>query len=120
LTELIYPEDRALFFKSFTDRISGKDVEQRGIYRINHKDGGVRCVELFSALINYNNKPATQTVFIDITEREKAEKEIIKKNKELTAFNKLAVGRELKMIELKREINELMKKMGEKEKYKIF
>jgi PAS domain S-box-containing protein len=73
LTALIYPEDRELFFSSFADRISGKEVDSRGRYRLIHKDGRVRWIELYSTLIQYNNKAATQTVFVDITEQKEAE-----------------------------------------------
>lgn len=38
---------------------------------------------------------------------------------ELTRFNNLMVDRELKMIELKKEINNLLIRLGEKPKYKI-
>ena len=55
----------------------------------------------------------------DITERKAAEEEIKKKTEELKGFNKLAVGRELKMIELKKEINALLGKLGEEPGYKI-
>ena len=49
------------------------------------------------------------------------EKEAALKQKieELEKFNELSVGRELKMIELKKEVNELLKRLGVKEKYKI-
>ncbi len=73
LTGLIHPDDREAFFRSFADRISGKDIDPLGRYRINHKGGDVRWVQLFSTLIQYNNEPATQTVFIDISEQKRAE-----------------------------------------------
>jgi DNA-binding NtrC family response regulator len=38
---------------------------------------------------------------------------------ELQRFHDLTVGRELAMIELKKEVNELLKKLGQDEKYKI-
>ncbi len=50
--------------------------------------------------------------FIDITERKHNEYALKKKAEELEHFNKLMVGREYKMIELKREINELYEKAG--------
>ena len=47
--------------------------------------------------------------FFDLTEIKKKEKELQIKVKELEKFHKLAVGRELKMIELKKEIKTLKK-----------
>ena len=47
-----------------------------------------------------------------ITEREQAEEA-------LRSFNKLAVGREFRMIELKKEINNILRKLGEEPRYKI-
>jgi hypothetical protein len=57
--------------------------------------------------------------FIDITERKKAEDELLKKIDELLLFQRLTVGRELKMIELKKEVNELLKGSGKDWKYRI-
>ncbi len=48
-----------------------------------------------------------------------AEENLKNKNKELTAFNKIAVGREMRMIDLKKEINELLKSLAKEPKYKI-
>jgi PAS domain S-box-containing protein len=46
-------------------------------------------------------------VFWDVTERNKLEEELKKKMKSLERFNRVAVGRELKMMELKKRIKEL-------------
>ena len=51
-----------------------------------------------------------------ILEKEAALKQRIE---ELEKFNELSVGRELKMIELKKEVNSLLIRLGEREKYKI-
>ncbi len=58
-------------------------------------------------------------VCADITDQKHAEDELKKKNDELERFNKIAVGRELKMIELKKEINALSVKSRKEPKYKI-
>jgi PAS domain S-box-containing protein len=53
--------------------------------------------------------------FNDLTERKKFEQEFKEKIRDLEKFQKMAIGRELKMIELKKEIRELKAKLGEKE-----
>lgn len=53
----------------------------------------------------------------DITERKKAEDEIRAKTRELEDFNEAATGREIRMIELKKEINRLSVELGRKVPY---
>jgi hypothetical protein len=55
----------------------------------------------------------------NITERKQMEEELRRNVNELERFSKVAFGREKKMIQLKREINELMIQLGQGEKYKI-
>jgi two-component system cell cycle sensor histidine kinase/response regulator CckA len=91
LTVLIHEEDREAFFRNFQDRLAGKVVPKRDEYRITHKNGGIRWVEISSTLIEYAGKPATQTVFMDITERKKLEKGLIEAQK-MEAVGTLAGG----------------------------
>jgi PAS domain S-box-containing protein len=55
----------------------------------------------------------------DITERKHMEEDLKRNVAELEQFSKLAFGRELKMIQLKEEINELMGQLGQGGKYEI-
>ena len=73
-------------------------------YRLQHKDGSWRWILGWP---------------LDITDRKKAEREIKEKYDEPARFRQLAVGREKKMIELKKDINERLKENGFPEKYKI-
>jgi len=56
-------------------------------------------------------------VAIDITNRKETEEALNKKIEELEVFNKAAVGRELKMVDLKKEVDSLLRKLGKPEKY---
>jgi len=58
-------------------------------------------------------------VFQDITDQKKAEEELKEKIEELERYKNVTVGRELTMVELKKEINELCGKLGEKPRYKV-
>jgi hypothetical protein len=58
-------------------------------------------------------------MFTEITERKHMEEELRRNVDELERFSKVAFGRERKMIQLKQEINDLMRQLGNAEKYKI-
>jgi PAS domain S-box-containing protein len=57
--------------------------------------------------------------FLNITLRKKMEIELNEQVADLERFNRLVIGREERMIQLKEEINGLMEKMGQEGKYKI-
>ncbi len=58
-------------------------------------------------------------VFDVITERKLAEEKLKQKMHDLERFHILTIDRELRIRDLKREINALLKKAGEEEKYRI-
>jgi PAS domain S-box-containing protein len=58
-------------------------------------------------------------VFRDISERKKAEAESKEYVADLERFNRLVIGREERMIQLKEEVNGLTEKLGGEKKYKI-
>jgi PAS domain S-box-containing protein len=58
-------------------------------------------------------------VFEDISARKKMETALETRMNELERFNKAAVGRELRMIELKKEVNELCRELGKPVPYPV-
>jgi PAS domain S-box-containing protein len=66
-----------------------------------------------------NRVPTFEGFIEDIDDRKRAEEELRHRMDELERFNNLTVDRELRMVELKKEVNGLLLKAGEKEKYNI-
>jgi PAS domain S-box-containing protein len=98
----------------------GKIVDYIGLAR--RKDGTTFWSSLNVQII-YDESgefAGTMGVVRDITDRKNHEIELNKKLTELQWHFDVAIGRELKMIELKEEINDLLLKAGEKAKYKIY
>ena len=55
----------------------------------------------------------------EIAERKRAEEAILRHVDELERFNQASVGRELRMVQLKREVNELLQHAGEPPRYSL-
>ena len=72
-----------------------------------NKTGQVKTVLFSAELIAMGGEEIMLAVSNDITARKRAEDELQRKMDELERFNKLAVGRELKMLELKARIEQL-------------
>jgi len=71
---------------------------------------------------NYVDEDITQlTIMMDIIwkalEKKKSELDLIKKNKDLEYMNKFMVNREVRMAEMKKEVNEMLERLGEEKRY---
>jgi len=69
----VHPEDRDMLCERFRDRIGGKAIPSRYIFRVCRKDGSIRWVELSAVLITWDEHPATLNFLTDITDRKLAE-----------------------------------------------
>ena len=88
----------------------------------------IRTKEGNEKIISWNTRGITDksgktadyiVIGMDVTDRHRAEEQLNKTVDELRQFNNLTVDRELRMIALKKEINTLLRKTGEPEKYRI-
>ncbi len=93
----------------------GKTLEVAAI----GKGGTEFPVELSLSAVKLKGRWNAIGLIREIAERKAAEEELKKRADELEKFNRMAVGRELKMIELKKEINALLGESGKEPGYKI-
>jgi PAS domain S-box-containing protein len=107
--------------KDFIEKLekNGEILGQEAIWSC--KDGS-RLVVRESIKLAYNNKGEIiyyDGVVEDITASKQVEEELKKRMNELEIFNDASVDREIIINELRKEINELLQKHGNKEKYDI-
>jgi PAS domain S-box-containing protein len=111
-----YPVEKCPMYQAFTTgEQSNTDDEVLWC-----KDGSRIEVGYSSMPIREDGKLAGAViVFRDISKRKAIENELQERFDELSRFRRMAVGRELKMIELKKEINKKLQEQGEEPRYKI-
>ena len=76
-----------------------------------------RWYEVYAYRIGKTEERRVAIIFNDISERKVAEKKLQTTNDELRRFNKAMIGRELRMVDLKTEVNELCTQAGMPERY---
>lgn len=89
-------------------RVIGKRFEIEAMRR----DGTEFPAELAVAVIQTGAQPMFTAYIRDLTEQRRADAQYRRHTEELERFHGLAVGRELRMIELKREVNDLARRAG--------
>ena len=115
-TSRIHPEDRA------ERKLKWEKALQEGKYNSVYRlliNGETVWINTNGEII-YNEKK--EPVFIyaavqDITAQKKAEQKMKEQAEETAAFNEAMVGRELRIIELKEEVNKLASQLGQPKPY---
>jgi PAS domain S-box-containing protein len=115
------------------EECSGLQVLRSGKTLTNHEDVFIRKDGTFFDVI-YSSAPLKSgnaivglvVVFRDVSDRKRAEEalrqshaELRAQAEELSRFNRVAVGREGRMIELKKEVNELCQRQGQPPRYPL-
>ncbi len=111
----VNPDDRHRLIEMFKESGVIHDYEAQ-LYGPNQEIRDLMCTFMNT---EYEGEIGILGWAVDITELKKTENELREKFDELARFRNMAVGREHKMIELKKEINELLVNNGLPEKYKI-
>ena len=93
-------------FKSFENSTLHKDGHEVVI-----ETAGVPYVNAEGRFIGYRG------INRDVTARKAAEKELQEKTKYLERSNRQMVGREMRILEMKKEVNDLLERLGEPKRY---
>lgn len=121
--------DRKDLVREVVDRLydAGHRVHD-GEFTVRTADGGERLWDFSSAPLGRlpDGRRLVVSMASDVTERHRNTRQLNqtladleKTNRELEQFNRAAVGREHQMIELKRQINELVREKGEPPPYNL-
>jgi len=84
---------------------------------IKCKSGEVRQVTLSVGTIEIDSEPYLLTIIHDITKRKQAESQLNEQIAELQRWHKATLGRETRILDLKREVNELLGQAGQRQRY---
>ena len=118
------PEDRARL-EAAMERTIEKGVPFDLELRVHTSKGRLLWCRAFGEPVHEGGRCVkVRGTFQDITERKRAEetlrhnaKRLRADNEELERFNRAGIGRELRMIELKQEVDELCKQAGQPPRY---
>lgn len=114
--EFVHPDDWQKTIDVVTEQLKGKPVANFQ-NRYLCKDGTYKWLAWQATSADKNGK--VYAVATNINDLKKAENDLRKRLNELEIWNDVTVDRELKMLELKKEINELLEKLHKNPKYKI-
>lgn len=125
--EHTHPEDLTFVHQTVQKLLANPGRPIPVLWRRRHKDG--RWLWLEGVATNLFGDPAVRAIvtnYRDVTERKAAEAEVRRyvdelraRNEELERFNRASTGRELRMIELKRQVNALALELGRPPVYRL-
>jgi PAS domain S-box len=116
----LFPAQAAAAFRANDERVL-RSLERCSVEETVPMDGQPRLFmsHLFPVLDGQGTARYVCRIALDITERKRAEQALTARNEELERFNRVMVGRELDMIELKRQVNALSLALGRQPPYPL-
>jgi PAS domain S-box-containing protein len=88
--EFIHQEDRERVISNHLKRLRGEEVENYYQFRVLHRNGQTRWLEISAVVIDWKNEPATLNFLTDVTQRRQVEEDM-----------RTALARERELSELK-------------------
>ncbi|HRY32614.1 MAG TPA: LytS/YhcK type 5TM receptor domain-containing protein [Bacteroidales bacterium] len=118
--ELVHPEYLPAVVERLEDLLLHPENISVSEILFRHADGHYCSMEVVGQ--NFLHQPGISGIILnlrDVTERKRNAEALLQKIEELERFQRLTVGREIRIIELKKEVNMLLKESGKPAKYPI-
>lgn len=97
-------------------RAQGQDERTEGL--VQRSNGSNVPVLKTVVPILLRNRPSLLVCFVDITEQKAAEEKVNQSIQDLSRFNRSMIGREERILDLKREVNGLLRELGRTIRYR--
>jgi PAS domain S-box-containing protein len=113
LIEFLHPDDREIVLDRSLRRARGEKLPSHYAHRVLTKDGETRWVEIDSAAISWEGKPAVLVFAIDVTERKQMEEAIKERDEHYRAlveesFDGILIIKETKVIFVNSRLCQMM------------
>jgi PAS domain S-box-containing protein len=89
--DIIHPDDRDMVVERYLRRLKGESLPSTYPFRVIDKKGNIKWAEISAVSIIWEGKPATLNFLTDITERKKAEQQVLV-NAKLASVGELVAG----------------------------
>lgn len=115
----VHPDDLQAASTAVIEAEQGKK-EFNTEFRIIRPDGEIRYIRAFGKVIRADNGTPIRMIGInyDITDRKQSEQQAQSQLNELNRWHQVTLGREIRILELKKEINEILERNGKPPRYK--
>jgi len=110
--DLVHPDDVEATLQAVS-RLAGQGEVLNFVNRYRCKDGSYRWIEWRS----FSSGTTIYAVARDITDRKQVEEKLNERMEELLTWENVTLGREGRVMELKKEVNELLAKLGKPPRY---
>ena len=116
----LHPEDREQACRAYEEYLAGRRSHYRVEFRLRTKSGQYRWILSVGKVVarDANGRPVRMLgTHTDITDRKQAEARLAEQVRELQRWHDATLGREIRILELKRQVNELLEEAGRPIRY---
>ncbi len=86
IAQLVHPDDLLMVMDRYQRRLRGEEVPAYYAFRLVNRERQVRWIQVHAVVIEWDGKPATLDMFVDITEQRRAEEQIQQQLRHLAAL----------------------------------